>query len=168
MYQISRALYRDLADDVIVAPARAPGAPTNRQLVLWACEAAIHRLATDRFYFARPARSLYRDIRIYFPLEAQHRVYRTVQRHLRLAGSIFASDPKTLYALTGQPARVPCVGPQGTPLSPATRPKRLLLLAPAPGRRRAAGSDRRLTSRRRVRALAGCAPSRRAGEARPG
>jgi hypothetical protein len=101
MYQISRALYRDLADDIIVEPARVPGAPSNRQLVLWACEAAIHRLATDRFYFARPARSLYREIRIYFPLAAQQRVYGTVQRHLGLAGSVFASDPKLLYALTG-------------------------------------------------------------------
>jgi hypothetical protein len=101
MYQISRALYRALADDVIVEPARRPGAPTNRQLVLKACEAAIHRLATDRFYFARPERSLYREIRIYFPLAAQQRVYRTVERHLRLAGSVFASDPKILYALTG-------------------------------------------------------------------
>jgi hypothetical protein len=101
MYQISRALYRELADDVIEEPARAPSAPTNRQLVLWACEAAVHRLATDRFYFARPARTLYREIRIYFPIATQHRVYRTVERYLRLAGSVFATDPKTLYALTG-------------------------------------------------------------------
>jgi hypothetical protein len=101
MYQISRALYRELADDIIEEPVRAPGAPTNRQLVLRACEAAIHRLATDRFYFARPARTLYREIRIYFPMAAQHRVYRTVERHLRVAGSVFASDPKVLFALTG-------------------------------------------------------------------
>ena len=101
MYRISRALYRDLVDDIIVEPGRAPGVPTNRQLVLLACEAAIQRLATDRFYFARPALSLYREIRIYFPLAAQQRVYRTVQRHLRLAASVFARDPKLLFALTG-------------------------------------------------------------------
>lgn len=101
MYRISRALYRDLADHIIDEPARAPGASTNRQLVLWACEAAIHRLATDRFYFARPARSLYREIRSYFPLAAQQHVYRKVERHLQLAGSLFASDPNVLYALTG-------------------------------------------------------------------
>jgi hypothetical protein len=34
------------------------------------------------------------------PLAAQERVYRTVQRHLRVAGSVFASDPKVLFALT--------------------------------------------------------------------
>lgn len=101
MYRISRALYRDLADHIIDEPARAPGASTNRQLVLWACEAAIHRLATDRFYFARPARSLYREIRSYFPLAAQQHVYRKVERHLQLAGSLFASDPNVLYTLTG-------------------------------------------------------------------
>ena len=36
--------------------------------VLRACEAVIKRLATDRHYFARPARTLFCDIRSYFPM----------------------------------------------------------------------------------------------------
>ena len=38
----------------------------NRQKVLEACEAAIRRLTYDRRYFARPARSLFNDVRTVF------------------------------------------------------------------------------------------------------
>ena len=60
MYRFSRAIYRELARD--------PRGPTrlsdaNHERVLRACEAAVERLATDRHYFARPARTLFNDIR---------------------------------------------------------------------------------------------------------
>ena len=75
MYRFSRAIYRELADEIIEDPHGA-GAHTNHERVLRACEAAIERLATDRHYFARPARTLFNDIRAYFPMCAQPRVLR--------------------------------------------------------------------------------------------
>ena len=43
----------------------------NRQRVLRSCESAMERLATDRYYFARPARSLFNEIRVFFPIKSQ-------------------------------------------------------------------------------------------------
>ena len=43
--------------------------------VLAACEAAVERLAADPRYFARPTRSLFEEIRRYFPITQQARVY---------------------------------------------------------------------------------------------
>ena len=68
MYQFSRAIYRELAGEIL-EPDTAWSEPcSNHERVLKACETAIERLATDRHYFARPARSLFNDIRIYFPV----------------------------------------------------------------------------------------------------
>ena len=67
MYRFSRAIYRELADEITEDPhCLCPHA--NHERVLRACEAAIERLATDRHYFARPARTLFNDIRAYFPM----------------------------------------------------------------------------------------------------
>ena len=73
MYQFSRAIYRELAPQIIAPPAGA-SATSNHEHVLRACEAVITRLATDRHYFARPARTLFCDIRNYFPMSAQEHV----------------------------------------------------------------------------------------------
>ncbi len=80
MYQFSRAIYRELASDVV----EAPGSGANRRAVLIACEATCERLARDRD-FARPTRTLFREIRLYFPLERQMRVYDVIHRHLETA-----------------------------------------------------------------------------------
>jgi hypothetical protein len=80
MYQISRSIYRELAGDIVEDRPWDDG-PTNHERVLWACEAAVFRLTTDRHYFARPARTLFNDIRVYFPLCAQQRVYQVVDRY---------------------------------------------------------------------------------------
>jgi hypothetical protein len=98
MYQISRALYRSLAGELPYGP---PVADSDHQRVLEACERAVQRLATDRFYFARPARSLFREIRWYFPRSSQHRVYRILDHRMRFIATLFAGDPQTLLALTG-------------------------------------------------------------------
>ena len=80
MYQFSRAIYRELAPR-IVAPPPGAGSAANHTAVLRACEAVITRLATDRHYFARPARTLFCDIRAYFPMSAQSDVHSVVARH---------------------------------------------------------------------------------------
>src|SRR5947209_13660233 len=81
MYRFSRAIYRELAGEIIEDPhSECPHA--NHARVLRACEAAVERLATDRHYFARPTRTLFNDIRAYFPMSAQLRVLSVVQRYL--------------------------------------------------------------------------------------
>jgi hypothetical protein len=82
VYQFSRAIYRELAPDVLDAP----GSSANRRALLAACEATCERLASDRRYFAKPTRALFREVRGYFPIEGQMRVYDVIHRHLELAG----------------------------------------------------------------------------------
>ena len=90
MYRFSRAIYRELADEIIED---SPGQPyVNHERVLRACEAAVERLATDRHYFARPARTLFTDIRVYFPMSAQGRVLRVVERYMAFADEFLRSQ----------------------------------------------------------------------------
>ena len=80
MYQLSRSIYRELAPDILADPIP-PTTGTNHERVLRAIEASIYRLATDRHYFARPSRTLFREIRIYFilPLGGRMLIYFTVE-----------------------------------------------------------------------------------------
>jgi hypothetical protein len=102
MYQFSRAIYRELAP-LIIEPA--PGAPArNHAAVLRACEAVVTRLATDRHYFARPARTLFWDIRAYFPMTAQSHVHEVVNRYVCCAQQFVAEHPLEGYAaVSGAP-----------------------------------------------------------------
>jgi hypothetical protein len=81
VYQFSRAIFRELAPDVIDVP----GSSANRRAMLAACEAVCERLGTDSAHFARPTRTLFREIRVYFPIEQQWRVHDVIRRHLELA-----------------------------------------------------------------------------------
>ena len=96
MYQFSRAIYRELAPQIVAPP---PGAPAsaNHTAVLRACEDVITRLATDRHYFARPARTLFLDIRSYFPMSAQAHVHLIVSRYVGYAEMFLAEHPHEGY-----------------------------------------------------------------------
>jgi len=103
MYQFSRAIYRELAREILPPPAGAPTA-SNHAAVLRACEAVVERLATDRHYFARPERTLFADIRSYFPMSAQSHVLQVVCRYVRLAQDYLALHPHEGYAaVSGAP-----------------------------------------------------------------
>ena len=105
MYQFSRAIYRELAPHISQAPAGAPAA-SNHAAVLRACEAVVERLATDRHYFARPARTLFYDIRNYFPMSAQSHVHQVVYRYVDYAERFIAEHPLEGYtAVSGAPPR---------------------------------------------------------------
>src|ERR1041385_8609778 len=100
MYQVSRCIYRELAPDIIEdRPGEGPG---NHEKVLHACEAAVPRLATDWHYFARPSKTLFNDIRIYFPMSAQQRVYVVVDRYMTFAKEYFSSMPMSGYEIEGR------------------------------------------------------------------
>ena len=53
----------------------------------------MERLARDRRYFARPAKSLFGNVRTHFPLSDQQYVYRVIDRNLNLAISYLDSLP---------------------------------------------------------------------------
>lgn len=114
MYRFSRAIYRELADDVGEIDVKL-GDAGNHELVLRACEAAVERLATDRHYFARPARTLFSDIRIYFPVCAQQRVWTVVRRYMALADEYFQRQPLHGYDINGNPLECRATTRKGTP-----------------------------------------------------
>jgi hypothetical protein len=114
MYQFSRAIYRELAPN-IVAPPSGVGSATNHAAVLRACEAVVTRLATDRHYFARPARTLFCDIRSYFPMSAQSHVHCVVSRYVSAAQEFVAAHPNEGYtAVSGAPPRCRATTRKGT------------------------------------------------------
>jgi hypothetical protein len=115
MYQFSRAIYRQVAEDILEGEDPRPGLPTNHERVLRACEAALERLAYDRHYFARPARTLFCDIRMYFPMAAQERVYMVIRRYLAWADDYLARQPKTGFDVNGNPLSCRATTRKGTP-----------------------------------------------------
>ena len=114
MYQFSRAIYREIADEIIEDP-RSTAELNNHERVLRACEATIRRLATDRYYFARPARSLFNEIRAFFPMASQRRVFNVINTYMALADEYVRSLPATGYDLTGNPVRCRASTRKGTP-----------------------------------------------------
>jgi hypothetical protein len=113
MYQFSRLIYRELASQIEGEPTH--GADHAHAGVLHACEEAITRLATDGRYFARPARTLFNDIRIYFPISAQHRVYRVIDYYVRLAQTYFEEQALRGFDLDGKPLQCRATTRKGTP-----------------------------------------------------
>jgi hypothetical protein len=99
MYQISRAIYRELAPYVSGAQSNSthPGAEASREQVLRSCEAVIERLARDPYCFADPTRTLFYDIRTHFPMSAQRRVHRVVAVYMDIAQRFVAEHPLAGY-----------------------------------------------------------------------
>ena len=114
MYRFSRAIYRELATEIVEDP-HGLNPQANHERVLRACEAAIERLATDRHYFARPARSLFCDIRAYFPLNAQSRVLHVIERYLGFADEFLATRPQNGFDVYGDPLQCRASTRKGTP-----------------------------------------------------
>ncbi len=100
MYRFSRSIYRELANEIVEDR---HGGCGNHERVLRACEDAIRRLATDRHYFARPARSLFREVRSSFPMTSQMRVYRAIESHLTLAHEFVEQAELAGRTLDGAP-----------------------------------------------------------------
>ncbi len=114
MYRFSRAIYREIASDIIEEPhGRCPQA--NHERVLRACEAAVERLATDRHYFARPSRTLFTNVRAYFPMRSQPRVLRVIERYLAFADQFLRSQPQNGYDPYGNPLQCRASTRKGTP-----------------------------------------------------
>jgi hypothetical protein len=108
MYQVSRAIYRDLAPDI-------EGGREAHAHGLRACECTIERLIGDRHYFARPARTLFQDIRPHLQLSAQGRAWHVVQAYVQLALETVERMPKNGYDAHGNPLQCRATTRRGTP-----------------------------------------------------
>jgi hypothetical protein len=113
MYRFSRSIYRELAPRVIEDSVDETGC-RNKQQVLDACEGVIRRLTYDRRYFARPARSLFNEIRVHFAMTDQLLVWRVVERNIELALEFLARLPEGV-GLDGRPRECQAHTRRGTP-----------------------------------------------------
>ena len=111
MYRFSRSIYRELAPRVIESQ---HGGKPARQQLLAACEAAVERLAHDRRYFARPARSLFSEVRCHFAISDQLYVYKVIEGNMNLAIEYFERMPAEL-GLDGLPRHCRASTRKGTP-----------------------------------------------------
>ncbi len=111
MYQFSRAIYRELSAHIDCSH----GTHDAQAEVLRACEATIERLANDRHYFARPARTLFNDIRMNFPIGVQPRVWHVVSVYVGAAQDWLAKQPQHGYDIHGNPLECRATTRRGTP-----------------------------------------------------
>jgi hypothetical protein len=114
MYQFSRAIYRELADEIIEG-AQGVQQYSNHERVLRACEGAVERLATDRHHFARPARTLFGEIRWFFPLTSQVRVLRVIAHYLALVDEFVRNLPNNGLDVHGNPLQCRASTRKGSP-----------------------------------------------------
>ena len=115
MFHISRALYRELAEDLTNE--------RDREHVLRACEATVERLVRDRFYFAHPARTLFADIRWRFPLHRQTHVFEVIDRHLAATRQELEGSVKATLELTGEPLRCRATTRRSVPCNHEPNPR---------------------------------------------
>ena len=103
MYQFSQG-HLPRASPPHPRPAARRARVSNHAAVLQACEDVITRLAVDRHYFARPERTLFCDIRSYFPMSAQAHVHHVDLALRGLRAAVPAEHPHEGYtAVSGAP-----------------------------------------------------------------
>ena len=146
MYQLSRSMYRELAPEILEDHVAA-AAGSNHERVLRACEAAVYRLATDRHYFAKPSKTLFREIRVYFPMTAQHRVFRVVDRYMTFARQWLEAQPSHGYDVAGNRLECRATTRKARPAS-ACRCRSTATARRTSTWRTATSSSRRLPTRR--------------------
>jgi hypothetical protein len=122
MYQYSRAIYRSIKDLID------PYAPLEtrieyRRSLLCECEQTMERLAADPHYFARPDRTLFQDIRRYFPITAQAEVAWAVKEGVAAAVA-FIEEQIEAGALDGGVARCRATTRKGKPCQRTPLPER--------------------------------------------
>jgi hypothetical protein len=110
----SRAIYRELAP-LILANRPSTQVESNRRRVLRGCERTMERLVRDRRHFARPARSLFDEIRVYFSIASQLQVYTVVKRHVDTATAMLAMVPEEQLDPTGSPRQCQAMTRKGQP-----------------------------------------------------
>ncbi len=122
MYQYSRAIYRSVKD--LIDPYADPDTQLEyRRAVLAACEETVERLAKDPRYFARPDRTLFEDIRRYFPIRQQAQVSWAVTAGIGAAVG-FVEEQVESGAFDGGVSRCRATTRKGKPCQRAPLPDR--------------------------------------------
>ncbi|HST25762.1 MAG TPA: hypothetical protein VLJ76_07205 [Gaiellaceae bacterium] len=122
MYQYSRAIYRSIKD--LTDPYVDPETQLEyRRAVLCACEQTMERLATDPHYFANPDRTLFQDIRRYFPITNQAHVAWAVNKVVTAACD-FIQEQIDAGAFDGGVARCRATTRKGKPCQRTPLPER--------------------------------------------
>ena len=122
MYQYSRAIYRSIKD--LADPYVDPETQLEyRRAVLDACEQTMERLATDPHYFANPDRTLFQDIRRYFPITSQAHVAWCVTKVVTAACD-FIQEQIEAGAFDGGVARCRATTRKGKPCQRTPLPER--------------------------------------------
>lgn len=122
MYQFSRAIYRELANEVIEGHVPCGAEGSNRQHVLRTCERTVERMGTDRYHFAHPTRTLIRELRPYFPLAAQRHMRHVVEHYIGAADRYLLEQLETGYDLAGRPLGCRATTRRGEPCQRAPIP----------------------------------------------
>jgi hypothetical protein len=122
MYQYSRAIYRSIKD--LIDPYVTPETQLEyRRDVLRACEETVERLATDPRYFPHPERTLFQDIRRYFPITAQAQVNWAVNYGIGAAVT-YIEEQIEAGAFDGGASRCRATTRKGKPCQRAPLPER--------------------------------------------
>ena len=122
MYQYSRAIYRSIKD--LIDPYVDPATQLEyRRGVLAACEDTVERLARDPRYFARPERTLFQDIRRYFPIAHQAQVAWAVSEGIGAAVEFIERELEA-GAFDGGDARCRATTRKGKPCQRTPLPER--------------------------------------------
>ena len=122
MYQYSRAIYRSIRD--LIDPYVDHGTRLEYcREVLSACEGTMERLASDPHYFANPDKSLFQDIRRYFPITQQAQVAWAVQEGVGAAVA-FVQTQIEAGAFDGGVARCRATTRKGKPCQRTPLPER--------------------------------------------
>jgi hypothetical protein len=114
MYRFSRSIYRELGP-MVVEDHDDLTECANKQRVLDACEAAMRRLAQDRRYFAKPTRTLFSEVRPYFSINDQLRVYKVIEAYVALAIEFLDSLPPEDLDSLGHKSECQAHTRKGTP-----------------------------------------------------
>ena len=122
MYQYSRAIYRSIKD-LIDPYADGETQIEYRRAVLAACQDTVERLARDPRYFARPDRTLFADIRRYFPITAQAQVAWAVNEGIG-AAVCWIEEQIESGAFDGGTARCQATTRKGKPCQRTPLPER--------------------------------------------
>ena len=122
MYQYSRAIYRSIKD--LTDPYVDPQTQLEyRRAILDACEQTMERLASDPHYFANPDKTLFQDIRRYFPITSQAHVAWCVTKVVTAACD-FIQEQIEAGAFDGGVARCRATTRKGKPCQRTPLPER--------------------------------------------
>ena len=113
MYHFSRAIYREIARDI--RGERGQDVRAAHAQVLRACEQTIERLVNDRHYFAKPARTLFNDVRMHFPMSAQTRVWQVIAAYVAAADAELDRQPTQNLDVDGNQLVCRATTRRGTP-----------------------------------------------------